>query len=819
MSPEASRPEGLIISDGVIRQYNGSDIELTTPEDVRGIDGAVFSGSQTLSSIVLNEGLEIIGKRCFENCSELKTVTLPRSLRKIGEYAFADCHSLKYIRIPEGLQKIDAYVFKNCFALKSVRLSDSVTEIEVGAFLNCRNLESVHIPETVTDFTNIFGQHPFTGCEKLKIYTPAGSPAEEFAKENDITFVNVKTYNPPVNKRHNEDYGVSPEIPPVPTVTVQSGSVLTLVDPGSPAMKRMMKDTGAAEKQGGSIAPQGQTEKAEASSDQVHNIEATKASDASERISAFPSVKSAELATKKTSETPPVLISAKPEDTPANSEKVSGIFGNASIVNKQNDNFDKLGTASDGSDYAEKIDPVQAEAQRKTAIYAEAMDLFRNGDEGSIRSAVELMRSIYPYSDSGKRLKEFDRMLRTEQDYNEAIRCLEAGDKASLKRAIKLFKSLDGYREASLGLKESRARLQELKNGRKTVKPAADNAVPAEDKAAGANDNAQKPEAESAEAAGQAAAADPAATDQHAASANTALSSSESNSFDRPEVHKPAAGSSASAAQSDDIPAYQDPVANKYTVTSSSAEAIADEYITKPSSSDVYAAAPSVSDKYAAKAAVSDEYISAPAASDKYLTDAAASDDYRVTRSESRIARSGYPEAPKPKPARRSHTGRTVFLIILIILLLAAAAAAVFYLYSIGKDVDTNSNTAGDEAQEKITTDYSATLEDFVKYNSDARAQIEQSVDGTNVSVNIDGNTLVYLYDLSETEGLTEETAESDEVKSSLEATLDSGDDNFIELCKSLETDTGISGITVEIRYIFGEKTVLSRKYTVEGKQ
>ena len=68
--------------------------------------------------------------------------------------------------------------------LESVTIPAGVTEIGEEAFSGCAKLTSVTIPEGVTEIE----RSAFDGCKKLTIHAPAGSAAEQYAKENGIRF-------------------------------------------------------------------------------------------------------------------------------------------------------------------------------------------------------------------------------------------------------------------------------------------------------------------------------------------------------------------------------------------------------------------------------------------------------------------------------------------------------------------------------------------------------------------------------------------------------------------------------------------------------
>ena len=69
-------------------------------------------------------------------------------------------------------------------AIRSVRIPLGVTKIEISAFECCDHLEHVYMPVSMKDVSGAF-----YGCNQLTIHAPAGSYAEQYAKENNIPFV------------------------------------------------------------------------------------------------------------------------------------------------------------------------------------------------------------------------------------------------------------------------------------------------------------------------------------------------------------------------------------------------------------------------------------------------------------------------------------------------------------------------------------------------------------------------------------------------------------------------------------------------------
>lgn len=106
------------------------------------------------------------------------------------------------------------------------------------------------------------------------------------------------------------------------------------------------------------------------------------------------------------------------------------------------------------------------------------------------------------------------------------------------------------------------------------------------------------------------------------------------------------------------------------------------------------------------------------------------------------------------------------------------------------------------------------TLEQFVEGNEDVRETIAGAMEDSNVLVEIQGNDIIYSFDLSSVEGYTEEIAKSDLVLNALESVLDEGGSVFGNLAKDLEDATGILGIRATLNYTWGDEVLATRTYT-----
>jgi len=147
--------------------YRQSITSVVILEGVISIGSYAFGECKNLTSVSIPNSVTSIGSYAFYYCTGLTSIEIPNSVTSIGWWAFYNCTGLTSVTIPNSVTSIEQETFKYCSALVSVTIPNSVTSIGTGAFQNCIGLTSVTIPNSVTSIEN----WAFASCSSLTSIT------------------------------------------------------------------------------------------------------------------------------------------------------------------------------------------------------------------------------------------------------------------------------------------------------------------------------------------------------------------------------------------------------------------------------------------------------------------------------------------------------------------------------------------------------------------------------------------------------------------------------------------------------------------------
>lgn len=141
--------------------------EYATPATTRIIKDNSMRNNPFLSSVTLNEGLEVIGTGAFNVC-RFTTIAIPASVKEIGARAFTSNPSLIEFDVAEGNENYAVFNKFLCtkdgkrllqgLNIEEVVIPESVEDIEEYAFYKMSNIKSVKLTNTKTIGQSAFYQ-------------------------------------------------------------------------------------------------------------------------------------------------------------------------------------------------------------------------------------------------------------------------------------------------------------------------------------------------------------------------------------------------------------------------------------------------------------------------------------------------------------------------------------------------------------------------------------------------------------------------------------------------------------------------------------
>ena len=168
MSHDETPAEDFEFNDGrddiIIDKYVGKDPIVVIPDEIDGKKvvgfNKTFSNDKDVVAVRIGNNVTEVAKTAFGNCEKLKYVVLGNSVKTIGGAAFVNTN-LQNLILNEGLEKIGEDDFSNM----------------IYPPMNNEGMD-LKVPESVTEM-HVIG---------FNLIVKAGSYAEQYAKENNLTY-------------------------------------------------------------------------------------------------------------------------------------------------------------------------------------------------------------------------------------------------------------------------------------------------------------------------------------------------------------------------------------------------------------------------------------------------------------------------------------------------------------------------------------------------------------------------------------------------------------------------------------------------------
>ncbi len=157
---------------------------------VRVIKDWAFDNRQQLAIVILNDGLEEIGRYAFWKCASLQEIVIPNAVRSIKDGAFQLCTGLTTVTFGEGLREIETWAFNSCESLHEIVIPNAVRTIKERSFSYCSGLMTVTLGEGLEEI----GGEAFTKCTSLEriLIPPAVKAIHDSAFRNCSNLTSVE---------------------------------------------------------------------------------------------------------------------------------------------------------------------------------------------------------------------------------------------------------------------------------------------------------------------------------------------------------------------------------------------------------------------------------------------------------------------------------------------------------------------------------------------------------------------------------------------------------------------------------------------------
>ena len=107
------------------------------------------------------------------------------------------------------------------------------------------------------------------------------------------------------------------------------------------------------------------------------------------------------------------------------------------------------------------------------------------------------------------------------------------------------------------------------------------------------------------------------------------------------------------------------------------------------------------------------------------------------------------------------------------------------------------------------------TIEAYLEQDASAMQEINETAQQVDMTVEVKDNLITYTYDVANLgDAIDEELAKSEELKTTITTTIDSTEGNFQQLCSQLESETGIKGVQMKVKYVYKDYVITERTFS-----
>jgi len=183
----------MIFGEGEMWDYNGTWMaENNEPMDPNRTLPPWTADREWIRSLLIDDGVTVIGENAFENCYNLTNVHFGRDLRKIKTQAFLSTN-IDELVLSENVTEIEPWAFNWCTNLRYLQLPYTMESLTENTFNRCQNIEELWVGPN-TNLSSVENQSPFNSIgepgmpHNMVVYGIGGSDAQRFAEAYGYEF-------------------------------------------------------------------------------------------------------------------------------------------------------------------------------------------------------------------------------------------------------------------------------------------------------------------------------------------------------------------------------------------------------------------------------------------------------------------------------------------------------------------------------------------------------------------------------------------------------------------------------------------------------